>query len=73
MNCHTCGARMSSLVTSLPFKTSPATIVILKNLPVIQCDNCSEYFLDDPVMERVDVILKNVDSSAELEVVSYAA
>jgi len=73
MTCHTCGAPMSSLVTSLPFKTSPVTIVILKNLPVMQCDNCSGYLLDDPVMERVDSILNNVDSSAEVEVVSYAA
>ena len=73
MNCHICGSSMSSLVTSLPFKTSSTTIVILKNLPVVQCDNCNEYFLDDPVMERVDDILNKVDSSAELEVISYAA
>jgi len=73
MNCHTCGSPMSTLVTSLPFKMSPASIVILKNLPVIQCNNCSEYLLDDPVMERVDAILNNVDLSAELEVISYAA
>ncbi len=26
------------------------TIVIMKDLPVIQCDGCSEYLIDDPVL-----------------------
>jgi hypothetical protein len=29
--------------------------------------------LDDPVMKRVDEILEKVDTSAELEVIKYAA
>jgi len=64
---------METRVTSLPFKVNEVTIVILKDLPVHQCNNCSEYLLDDPVMERVEGILGKVDTTAELEVIKYAA
>ncbi|MFQ5330170.1 MAG: type II toxin-antitoxin system MqsA family antitoxin [Thermodesulfobacteriota bacterium] len=73
MKCHVCGAEMRSMVTDLPFKVSENTIVILKELPVYQCENCSEYLLDDHVMRRVEEILEGVDSSAELEVIKFAA
>jgi YgiT-type zinc finger domain-containing protein len=73
MKCHVCGSAMKPVVTNLPFKINETTIVILKDLPVTECNNCSQYFLDDPVMERVEEILKNVDSAAELEVIRYAA
>ena len=45
----------------------------MKDLPVIQCAGCSEYLLDDAVLERVDAIVEKVDSAAELEVIRYAA
>ncbi len=64
---------METRVTILPFKVNEATIVILKDLPVIQCNNCGEYLLDDSVMERVEGILGKVDTAAELEVIKYAA
>jgi YgiT-type zinc finger domain-containing protein len=73
MKCHVCGSKMRSMVTSLPFKVNETTIVILKDLPVLQCKNCSEYLLNDPIMKRVDEILEKVDTSAELEVIKYAA
>jgi YgiT-type zinc finger domain-containing protein len=73
MKCQTCGAKMSSIVTDLPFKRSETTIVILKGLPVSQCENCSEYLLDDSVLQRVEKLLERVDTSAELEILRYAA
>jgi YgiT-type zinc finger domain-containing protein len=73
MKCHVCGSNMKSVITNLSFKVNETTIVILKELPVLQCKNCSEYLLDDPVMKRVDEILEKVDTSAELEVIKYAA
>ncbi|MDI6783733.1 MAG: type II toxin-antitoxin system MqsA family antitoxin [bacterium] len=73
MKCRVCGTNMNPIVTNLPFKTSETTIVILKELPVLQCGNCCEYLLDDPVMERVEKMLDKVDSSAELEILKYAA
>jgi YgiT-type zinc finger domain-containing protein len=73
MKCHVCGSQMQSVTTNLPFKINDITIVIMKDLPVIQCVGCSEYLLDDAVLERVDAIVGNVDSAAELEVIRYAA
>lgn len=73
MKCTVCGATMSSVVTDLPFKTTDRSIVILKNLPVLQCPNCIEYILEDSVLSRVDTILTGVGEAAELEVISYAA
>ena len=73
MKCHVCGSNMKSMVTNLPFKINETTIVILKDLPLLQCNNCNEYLLDDPVMKRVDEILEKVDTAAELEVIRYAA
>ena len=43
MKCHVCGATMRATRSDLPFKTSEQTIVILKGLPVLQCENCAEY------------------------------
>ena len=73
MKCHVCGSKMQPIITDLPFKINDVTIVIMKDLPVIQCARCIEYLLDDAVLERVDAIVEKVDSAAELEVIRYAA
>ncbi len=73
MKCHVCGSKLEPLITDLPFKISERTIAILKDLPVLQCDNCTEYFLEDSIMDRVDKILERVDTTAELEIIRYAA
>jgi YgiT-type zinc finger domain-containing protein len=73
MKCHVCGSKLKPLITDLPFKVGDRTIVILKGLPVLQGENCSEYLLDDPVMGRVEEILKRVNAAAELEIIRYAA
>jgi len=73
MRCHTCGSELVPVITDLPFKRTDTTIVILKDLPVLQCVGCSEYLLDDSVMARVDGILAQADRRAELEIIRYAA
>jgi YgiT-type zinc finger domain-containing protein len=73
MKCHVCGSAMDEVVTDFPFKLTNTTIVVIKDLPVIQCRNCSEYLIDDAVLERVDYILSRVDAAAELEVIRFAA
>ena len=73
MKCAICGAEMRSTRSDLPFKTSEQTIVILKNLPVLQCENCTHYLIEDAAMERIDQILSTVDGAAELEIIRYAA
>ena len=73
MECRVCGSKMESIVTTLPFKVDQETIVILKELPVLQCKNYIEYLLEDSTMERVEHILDNADYAAELEVIKFAA
>ena len=73
MKCTVCGARMHPTNTDLPFKLSEERIVILKQLPVLQCGACREYLIEDTVMARIDTLLGRADSTAELEVIRYAA
>ena len=73
MKCSICGAELKATRTDLPFKVRETSIVILKNLPVIQCENCSEYLIEDAVLRRVDEILAKVNTGAELEIIRYAA
>ncbi len=73
MKCHLCGSKLEPLITDLPFKISDTTIVILKGMPILQCENCGEYLIDDSVMSRVEEILERVSVDAELEIIRYAA
>ena len=54
-------------------KDLPPTFSILKQLPVLQCQTCREYLIEDAVMARIDMMLARTDSTAELEVLRYAA
>ena len=73
MKCRRCGAEMEHVDTNLPFKVRESSIVIIKDLPVWQCGNCSEYLIEDGVMAKVDILLGRVDASVEVEILSYAA
>lgn len=73
MKCVVCGAQLRSMHSDLPFKVSEQTIVIVKQLPVLQCERCAQYLLEDRVLSRVDEILSSIDSAAELEIIRYAA
>ncbi len=73
MKCTVCGAAMRATRSDLPFKTNERTIVILKSLPVIQCENGAHYLIEDAVLGRVDKILATSNGAAELEIIQYAA
>ena len=73
MRCTVCGGDLTAMRTDLPFKVREKSIVILKNLPVMQCGNCPEYLIEDAVLGRVDEILARVDAGAEIEIIPYAA
>lgn len=73
MKCHVCGGALQPSVNDMPFKLGPQRIVILKNLPVLQCDHCGEYLLEDGILAAVEGMLARVDKSAELEILRYAA
>jgi YgiT-type zinc finger domain-containing protein len=73
MKCSVCGSEMQALRSDLPFKIADHSIIVVKDLPVLQCVNCPEYLLEDAVTERVDAILARANSEAEVEVVGFAA
>ena len=73
MKCAVCGGTLEGVRTDLPFKVSTVTIVIIKNVPVLQCRNCTEYLIEDEAFAHVEALLEAVDEGAELEVVQYAA
>ena len=73
MKCLVCGATLRSTTTDLPLKVNDRTIVVVKKLPVLQCEGCIEYLIEDPVMAKVDEMLSRVDRSIELEIVPFAA
>ncbi|MDP2815678.1 MAG: YgiT-type zinc finger protein [Rectinemataceae bacterium] len=73
MNCHICGTPLNQTVTDLPFKLEKKRIVIFKDLPVLQCDGCGDFLLEDTVMARVEEILDRANTETELEILRYAA
>jgi YgiT-type zinc finger domain-containing protein len=73
MKCRVCGSALRASVTDLPFKLSERTIVIIKNLPVEQCEARAEYLIADTVFAQVEMLLRRVDTSAELEIIPFAA
>jgi YgiT-type zinc finger domain-containing protein len=73
MICSTCGGDLEDRVTDLPFKLDDHTIVIVKNVRVLQCPVCHAYLLRDPVMAAVDKLLESASRSVELAFLRYAA
>uniref|UniRef100_A0A7C3LTC8 YgiT-type zinc finger protein n=1 Tax=Leptospirillum ferriphilum TaxID=178606 RepID=A0A7C3LTC8_9BACT len=39
MKCQVCGGNMEPQMTDRPFKLSPSTIAILRDLPILLCAN----------------------------------
>jgi YgiT-type zinc finger domain-containing protein len=73
MKCRVCAGKFLPNRTDVPFKVSDRTIVIVKDLPVYQCERCSEYSMDDPTFARVEEMLSRTDRAAELEIIPFAA
>ena len=73
MKCRVCGGSMISKYSDLPFKVSDTTIVVLKSLPVWECVQCHDTEFEHATWHNVEKILAGVDTSAELEVIRYAA
>ena len=73
MKCTIGGSNLKEKITDLPFKTTSSSIIIIKSLPVMECERCREFLLKDTVMNRVDDILDNMNECAELEIIKYAA
>ena len=73
MKCGVCGGELNKVKTDLPFKLDANAIVIMKDLPVLQCANCPEYLIEDDILRWVDEVLAKGERGTELEIVRYAA
>ena len=73
MKCHVCGGRLKPSVSDFPFRLSTTTIVVIKQLPTLECADCSELSIEDPVMEKVESLLEHTDAATELVVITYPA
>jgi hypothetical protein len=48
--------------------------VIIKDVPAEICDNCGEYYLDEPTTDRVLIMAEEaVSKNAEVEILRFAA
>ena len=59
--------------SDMPFKLAATRIVIIKELPVLRCEECGQHAFTDAVMERIEATLAKVGHGAELEIVRFAA
>lgn len=73
MKCHVCGGEMAPTRSDMPFKLDQTRIVIIRDLPVLNCGQCGEHAFEDPVMQKIEATLARADRGAELEVVRFAA
>lgn len=73
MKCHVCGGRLISTISDLPFRISSTTIVVVKRLPIQECTNCTEFSIEDSVMQVIESMLEQTDETTELAVIPYAA
>lgn len=73
IKCRVCGGTLRATTTDLPFKVTERTIVVLKRVPVAQCDRCPEYLIADDVFASVEEFLAKANRDAELEIVPFAS
>lgn len=72
MKCRVCGSTLRATVSDLPFKVSERTIVVLKRVPMAQCDGCPNYLIADDVLASVEEYLADANTDAELEIIPFA-
>jgi len=60
-------------ILDLPFKVGDRSTIVVNDIPVLQCHQCGDIELEDPVMARVEEMLKTVREGARLEVIQFAA
>ena len=45
--------------------------MVIKRLPTLECADCAELSIEDPIMEKVESLLEQTDESTELAVITY--
>lgn len=73
MKCFKCKGEMRQSTTT-HFVDLKKCIVIVKNVPCLECSKCGETLYTDEVAKRLDDIVKTVSSlMTEIAVVEYTA
>ena len=71
MTCYACNYELTQS-TATYFAGLKSCMVIIKNVPCLECKRCGEVFYSDPVAERLDEIIAQVKKLVtETAVVKY--
>jgi YgiT-type zinc finger domain-containing protein len=73
MKCYVCETSMTRVVSDLPFRVNRSVMIILRDLPLMECSECGAYVFEESVMERVHEIVQRLKSPSHLDPVLYAA
>ena len=73
MKCHVCGNSVTRVVSDLPFRVNRSVMIILRDLPLMECSDCGAYAFEERVMERVHEMVQSLRSPSHLDAVRYAA
>lgn len=72
MKCFDCGAEMTESTTT-HFVDLKKCMVIVKNVPCFECEQCGEKYYTDEVAQRLDEIVEAVgEFMTEIAVVNYS-
>jgi YgiT-type zinc finger domain-containing protein len=71
MSCFACGGEYKKSTTT-HFVDLKKCMVIVKNVPCLECEQCGDIVYDDSVVERLDSIIKKMsDLMTEIAVIDY--
>lgn len=73
MKCHVCGTSMTPVISDLPFRVNWSVMIILRDLPLMQCTECNANAPEETVMKRVHEIVEKLRSPSHLDTVLYGA
>lgn len=71
--CPSCGGRLASGKTTIPYLLDGGTVVVIKNVPADICEDCHESFTSGVVTDQITRILQQLkELDSEVSVISYA-
>jgi hypothetical protein len=63
---------MTRVVSELPFRVNRSVMIILRDLPLLECTECGAHAFEEKVMETVHEIVDRLHSPSHLDAVLYA-
>jgi len=73
MKCFSCKNENLNETTTNYFVDLKSCMVIVRNVPCSECEQCGEKYFNDEVAERLDKIIENISSTlTEIAVVNFS-